>query len=335
MKTIHLKLVRPLHIFQEGNVLELDNTIIEGVYNGLSVRGFRLPDTGDGMPGILPVDFAEETTATDPGDNGYAGKCVLTQVSNFFKDVSKDPAAGELNTGVVKREQVKVVHYPDCQQLVFHLPKYAWDAGFFRLTDDVSGAVLEEKPVREKLSGSTMILLDTLPFKPGFYSLDADWPDGWTHRIRFVKFIPGFPKDETYKHPPGNVRIVQNGHEYRLFDSNGVEIDNGMQKIRAETGRLIHQLKRRLEYEQSGRGGGITYCDGDTRINFDWEFAGGNAVVIIFVPSSADWESRTQTPLSDRRDILEFLAEGVIRDRAAGCRYEIGEDYIDILNGDK
>jgi len=331
METVHLKLKRPLHIFQTGNVLELENTPIEEEFEGRHATGYRLPDTGDGSPGILPADFAEITEARESENGEYYGKCILTQVLNFYKDAAKNAAEGEANTGIVKRENVQVIHYPDCQQLVFHMPKYAWDAGIFRLADAVSGAVLEETPVREKLSGSTMILLDTLPFKPGFYTLDAGWPDGWTHRIRFIKFIPGFPREETYRHPPGNVRMVQNDHEYRLFDSNGVEIDNGTQQIRAATDRIVRNLKRRVEYEQMGRAGLVTYFDGETKIVFDWEFAGGDGVVSIFVPDSAQWEKATGTPLAGRQGILEFVAEQVIRDQAPGCRYEISEGYIDIL----
>ncbi len=331
METVYLKLKRPLYIFQAENVLELGSTPVEGEFEGRAVTGYPLPDTGDGTPGVLPADFAEETEVPEAENGEYYGKCVLTQVLNFFGDTSKNSAEGETNTGIVKRENVQVIHYPDCQQLVFHMPKYAWDAGVFRLVDAVSGAVLEEKPVREKLSGGTMILLDTLPLKPGFYTLDAGWPDGWTHRIKFVKFIPGFPREETYRHPPGNVRVVQNDHEYRLFDSNGVEIDNGMQQIRAATDRIVRKLKRRVEYEQMGRAGMVTYFDGNIKIVFDWEFAGGDGVVIIFVPNSAQWEKATGTPAGERQAILEFVAEQVIRDQAPNCRYEISEGYIDIL----
>lgn len=329
--TVYLKIKHSLHIFQAENVLELTDNLIEGKYDGRAVKGYFLPDTGDGSPGILPADFAEATTAPDNGAGAYFGKCVLTQVINFYPDASKTPSEGETNNGIVKRENVEVIHYPDCQQLMFHMPKYAWDAGAFRIVDGVTGAVLEEKPVREQLNGGTMILLDTLPLKPGFYTIDADWPDGWTHRIKFVKMIPGFPKEETYRHPPGNVRMVQNDTEYRLFDSNGVEIDNGMQQIMAATDRIVRNLKRRVEYEQSGRAGLITYVEGDTRIVFDWEFAGGNGVVIIFVPNPGQWEKATGTPLARRQEILEFVSECVIRDQAPGCRYEIGEGYIDIL----
>lgn len=228
---------------------------------------------------------------TSSGEENF-GKCTLVSVSNFFRDPSKISSEGESLTGVVKKEHVQLVHYPDAQQLIFHMPKYAWDAGRICLKDESTGATLEEASVREKLNGGTMIVWDTLPLDPGRYVLEADWPDGWTHQICFEK------GDPVSKAEIPAIDLVSMG---------------------------------RVEYSQQGRGGTIFYHHGDRHIRFDWEFAGGNGVVIIFVPKPEHWEAHTRTPLSQRLEILEFVARQVVRDKAPSCTYRISDNFIDIL----
>ena len=82
---------------------------------------------------------------------------------------------------------------------------------------------------------------------------------------------------------------------------------------------------------QDGRGGSIYYTEGAIKIQFGWEFGGGNAVVILFIPETKYWEAQTGTPLSRRDGILKFLCDQVIRDQAPGCKYKIYENSISIL----
>ncbi|MCF0050857.1 hypothetical protein LXM25_12360 [Dyadobacter sp. LJ53] len=268
--------------------------------------------------------------------NSYFGKCLLTKVSNFYKDPTKSEAEGIATNGVVEAEKVQIIHYPDCQQLVFHMPKYAYDAGSYQLIDDVTGAIMEDLQVKDRLNGGTMMLIDTLPYKPGSYTIEASWPDGWTHQIRFIKLDAAVPdpksirKSVHYQHPPGNVRMVQNDKAYRLFDSNGVEMNNGidLDQFKKE---LIAKFGPVVTYSQDGRGGKIFYRDGPVSIDFDWEFAGGNAVVLFLVPEEKYWEIQTKTPLSRRDEILAFVANQVINDQAPGCRFEVYSNHITIV----
>jgi hypothetical protein len=305
MKTAFFKIECPCYIFQQGLILELHDA---------PSAGYAVPDKGDGAPGIIPADCV---TFSPPPPEDLNGKCVLTQVANFYRDASKSQADGEASTGVVKKEQVRIVHYPDAQQLVFHMPKYAWDAGCFRLVEEVSDRVEADCPVKDVLNGSTQILVDTLPLRPGFYTIEADWPDGWTHQLKFIKFMAGYPKEESYQHPPGN--------------ASGVETE-GMEQIREKAMKKISDaFSRRVEYLEQGRAGQITYCEGDLRINFDWEFGGGNCVVIIFVPKPEHWEAQTNTPLERRQEILEFVADRAIRDKAPSCYSRITDNWIEII----
>ncbi|MCF0069986.1 hypothetical protein LZD49_05855 [Dyadobacter sp. CY261] len=368
--TIHCKITRHTHVFQPGNIIEVRRRIVEKSADQPE-SGYFIPDTGDGTAGIVPLSAAEAIVDGVPLEEAYYGKCVLTSVSNFSQNPDNRSTVDEI--GIVKPENVRVVHYNDCQQLFFHMPKYAWDAGTFRLTNACSETLLEEKPVRDRLNGSTMILINTLPYPPGFYNIEADWPGGWTHSIRFIKFSEGFPK-APYENPPANIarairneevhllrlpepepprkltvesikkdapypgyssppcslHMVQSDDEHRLFDYNGVELDSGidMDRFRKD---LQSRFFPTVEYTQDGRGGIIYYKEGDINIRFDWEFGGGNAVVIFYIPEIKYWEAQTRTPLSRRDEILRFVCEQVIRDQAPGCKYKIYGNSISIV----
>lgn len=366
--TMHCLITRHTYVFQPGAIVEVRKRVTEKK-QGEADEGYFLADTGYGLPGAIPFDAASPLTDFNPAAEASYGQCLLTSVTNFSKNTGEEATAGH---GIVKPENVRVIHYPDCQQLVFHMPANARDAGTFRITNRASGKAIEACTVGSRVNGSTMLLINTLPYLPGCYEIEADWPDGWTHRIRFIKFNEGFPKsgypdppahvlrairgEEVhllppppeeqapkppvssirpgpgggYVSPPGNVRMVQSDHEYRLYDSNGVEMDTGLDhgKLKQE---IFARFTRRLEYTQDGRGGSIYYKEGEVIIHFDWEFGGGNAVAIIYIPEVKYWEPRTGTPLSRRDEILAFLSEQVIRDRAPGCSYKIYSNSISIL----
>lgn len=372
--TIRCKITRHVYVFQPGNIVEVRRRILEKSENQ-SQSGYFIPDIGDGTPGIIPLDAADPVTDPASTEDAHYGKCVLTSVSNFWAD--NPERTGEGQAGSIKPVNVRVVHYPDCQQLVFHMPQYAWDAGAFRLTNACSQEVIEEKPVRERLNGGTMILTNTLPYPPGFYTIEAGWPDGWTHRIQFIKFTEGFPnapygkapanifhairneevhllplpeeqpypelaanhgrtpeyradRDSGYTSPACSLHMMYDRDDERSRDYNGLSRDGGIDvdKFKKE---IMSRFFPKLEYTQDGRGGSIYYTEGAIKIQFGWEFGGGNAVVILFIPETKYWEAQTGTPLSRRDEILKFLCEQVIRDQAPGCTYKIYENSISIL----
>jgi hypothetical protein len=372
--TIRCKITRHTHVFQPGNVVEVRRRVLEKSETQPE-SGYYIPDTGDGTPGTIPLGATEPVTDAPAVEEAYYGKCVLTSVSNGWQDAVG--STGEGQAGSIKPENVRVIHYPDCQQLVFHMPRYAWDAGTFRLTNACSQEVIEEKPVRERLNGGTMILTNTLPYPPGFYTIEASWPDGWTHRIRFIKFVEGFPKapygqapanifrairneevhllplpEETpgpepttsgyrvpeynaerergYASPACSLHTMYDRDDQRSRDYSGIEGNAGIdvEKFKNE---IMSRFFPKLEYTQDGRGGSIYYIEGAIKIEFGWEFGGGNAVVILFIPETKYWEAQTGTPLSRRDEILKFLCEQVIRDQAPGCKYKIYENSISIL----
>jgi hypothetical protein len=91
---------------------------------------------------------------------------------------------------------------------------------------------------------------------------------------------------------------------------------------------LVRKFSRRIEYEGNLRAGSVIYIDQDTRIAFSNEMGGGNCMVYLNIPSEVHWEKETKTPLSRRKDILEYVATAVQSQQASNCYFEIKEDEI-------
>jgi hypothetical protein len=325
METLFVRLNTPQGVFQAGETLPVRR----------KASGYEIPDDGAGKPHTIafsqaqPVDYAS-------AESDHDGVCTLTCVSHFFASGHPDVAEGIAETGEIPARNVRFVHYPGSQQMVFHMPKYAWDAGTYRLINALTNQSILECPVREKLNGSTMILLDTYPLPPGFYTVETDWPNGWTHRIQWIKRRPGYPVPETYTHPPGNVRMVQDDTGYHIYDANGVEIP-GESQVREQAERSIRRsFSRRIEYGPGGRGGTLYYVDTERRITFYWEFGGGDCIASIDLPTEEHWEKTTGAPLAEREAIVQFVAESVLRDQVpSGGFYKMGEKETSLWSGKK
>lgn len=91
---------------------------------------------------------------------------------------------------------------------------------------------------------------------------------------------------------------------------------------------LAMKFSRRVEYEGNLRSGSVIYIDIDTRIEFSNEMGGGNCMVFINIPTGKEWEAQTKTPLSRRKDILEYVAAAVQAQQASNCYFEIKENEI-------
>ncbi len=52
------------------------------------------------------------------------------------------------------------------------------------------------------------------------------------------------------------------------------------------------------------------------------------AVVDIGIPESKYWEAQTKTPLSQRKPILRFIGQQVVKDKLAGDGYALFNDMI-------
>jgi hypothetical protein len=112
-------------------------------------------------------------------------------------------------------------------------------------------------------------------------------------------------------------------------DGAGNIIPNVDVELRKQASEAIaRRFGRRLEYEGNFRAGIIVYVDSVRRIRFQHEMAGGDYKFIIDVPSVAHWEAATGAPLSERDEILRFVAEQVQREQASTWTFEIRDTEI-------
>lgn len=85
----------------------------------------------------------------------------------------------------------------------------------------------------------------------------------------------------------------------------------------------------RLRYDDAGRGGTIWFENLDTRFDMWWEFAGGDALVILDIPTEEQWEARTKLPLDQREKVLNFIGEQIVEDKISGTgSFIIGHNVI-------
>lgn len=81
---------------------------------------------------------------------------------------------------------------------------------------------------------------------------------------------------------------------------------------------------------ESGRSGTVTYREGPNALAFHWEFGGGEVVAMVQCGDARNWE-RHPWVLARRSEIMRFVADEVIRQKAPDCRAEINEATGDIL----
>ena len=76
---------------------------------------------------------------------------------------------------------------------------------------------------------------------------------------------------------------------------------------------------------QSGRSGSITYRESAGSMPFYWEFGGSDAVAIIWIEKPPVWSSRYPWAVERKHEILERVADEVIRQKASACSADIDE----------
>ena len=83
---------------------------------------------------------------------------------------------------------------------------------------------------------------------------------------------------------------------------------------------------------KEGRSGRVSYSEGLLHSHeFYWEFGGGEAVVLIKVPTPAEWSAVLPWAAARRAEILERVAIEVCRQRCRGCRPVITEAWLELM----
>jgi hypothetical protein len=77
-----------------------------------------------------------------------------------------------------------------------------------------------------------------------------------------------------------------------------------------------------VEITEQGRGGRISYREGEHVITFDWDFAMSPALALLWGPKQAGWDEALPWAAGRQREIFEFVGADVVRQKASGGSYE-------------
>jgi hypothetical protein len=84
----------------------------------------------------------------------------------------------------------------------------------------------------------------------------------------------------------------------------------------------------------TGRGGGITYREGENRVEFDWEFAISPAVALIWGPKRVEWDAQFPWAKGRQSAIYDLVGAEVVRQKAAdgAFEYDLELGHLTILS---
>ena len=68
-----------------------------------------------------------------------------------------------------------------------------------------------------------------------------------------------------------------------------------------------------VEITQSGRGGSITYREGENTVAFDWEFGASPAIALIFGPTAQAWDRQYPWAAGRQAEIYDFVGAEAVR----------------------
>jgi hypothetical protein len=83
--------------------------------------------------------------------------------------------------------------------------------------------------------------------------------------------------------------------------------------------------KPRVIITEEGRSGSVIYEEQGRRITGWWEFAGGDAVAIVNMGGADAWRNSHPWAAGRRTEVLRFVADEVVRQKAGGCKADIDE----------
>ncbi len=223
----------------------------------------------------------------------------------------------------------RFVHYPGAQQLIVWLPGSGYE-GYRDLRVDGPAGIVEEEPVARRLNGSVQIVFYTLAWPPGDYRIEISHDEDWRHVLSMTKLEAGVAPPADPPPQPEPELFERNARGDIIYrDGTGAVIPDADMILREEVfAKMRKGLRPRLEFEGNFRGGTIHYIDGDRRISFWHEMAGGGFHMFIDIPPVERWEAATGAPLSERDDIVSFVAEETRRRQASAWSYEITETEI-------
>lgn len=83
-----------------------------------------------------------------------------------------------------------------------------------------------------------------------------------------------------------------------------------------------------VDIQQNGREGSLTYRDPAGSLTCSWEFGGGSTVAILAIGTETEWQTRHAWAVGRRAEIVQRIADDVVRQKVPG-----GRATIDLAGG--
>lgn len=249
--------------------------------------------------------------------NSYYGQIIIGEITN--SDALKD--AGLMPFG---ENNIRFVHYPDCQQLIIHLPNYYANYTSFSISEKLDKRKVFFAQIGDIVGGSVQILIDSLFLEPGEFEIDIKTKDGTAHTIFFSKYKKGFiPEEESGQ------QLEENKSEGPIVyrDGFGKIIEEEDMIMRDKFWNKKIKIFRTVTFSSYGREGEAVYREGTKELRFYMEFGGGDVVFFLNIPDDHVWKSAGFDE-SEISEIISYVAEQTRDKQAPSCNYEIGDREI-------
>lgn len=213
-KNYQLFFIKDFDGFPDGTLFELENQLyshaqISGATNErrqeiadweYTTKGYLLPDRGDGIRAILPV---EKTVICPPfAENIPPAKGVI-QVTKATTRSLRYPDAeppAQVPVGVLARNQVSVFQNIHFQRLYVELPSNKEEIAQITIFDKVKQWESEcyYSPKVKKEEGKWHVECEFSHITFGFYEVQVQFSTGWYYRIDLIKHYPEYLKEKFY-----------------------------------------------------------------------------------------------------------------------------------------
>ena len=266
----------------------------------------------------------------------YFGIVTLTSLENIRPS---DFVLSEKTTGtddLMDDTRIKIVHYPDCQQLIIWLPV---NGDFYQdmvICNSKSKQEIWRKKISEIINGSIQIVLNTLPFKPGDFFVKITKKDGLQHIINLKKYKKGVIPKQLITVPEIEPDLDSAPIVYRDGFGNIIPNEDLIMRDNVLI-EIYRKFNRKVRYEGGGRSNTVIYVDGDKTLKFYSEMGINNCLFYLDIPASEKWEKETGYSLGERDEILQFIAENTLRDQttSSDAYFEIEDKWIVFYKGPK
>jgi hypothetical protein len=225
---------------------------------------------------------------------------------------------------------VKIVHYPDCQQLGLWLPddrlQYK-DITVKRV--DVEELWLQDS-IDRVVQGRVQLILDTHPWPKGEYSIKISANDGSGFYLTFEKSSIESTKEIIAKPDSYSESSSGNDNYFKIYKDgwgNDIILEDAIIREKAFQS-LKQQFSRKLKFESYGRDGKVIYSDGVYNLSLYMEMGGYDCLFYLNIPNEEKWEKVTEIPLESRTSILQYIAEETNRTQCSNCYFEIRSNEI-------